>query len=45
MRSSKSFHDTNHEPYNPSTTKQTKILQNRLKKEINNKFTKNDRHD
>ena len=45
MRSSKSLHGDNNDRYNLSTMKNTKILQNRLKKEINNKFLKNDRHD
>ena len=45
MRSSKSLHGDNNDLYNLSTIKNTKILHNRLKKEINNKFMKNDRHD
>lgn len=45
MRSSKSLHGDNNHGYSLSSINNTKILQNRLKKEINYKFLKNDRHD
>lgn len=45
MSSYKSIQGDDTDRKSLSIIKNTKTLQNRLKKEINNKFTKKDRHD